>query len=123
MRGSLDGGSHLHGSNGHGSNGHRMCDDRRGRICAALDAHLNISPLELKLGDIFFYQEINKLFQLFLIHECIRLSSAPHSPSARMPGFRTELKRDQVLGGRRQYFVSGLSDQRSEEHTSELQSR
>jgi len=28
-----------------------------------------------------------------------------------MPGFRTELKRDQVLGGRRQNFVSGLSDQ------------
>jgi hypothetical protein len=80
------------GSHWHGSDGHSMCDDWRGRICAAFDPHFNISSLELKLGDIFFYQEIDKLFQLFLIHECIRLSSFPACAITAPAGFRHGVK-------------------------------
>ena len=62
---------------GHGSHWHRVRDDGADASAAALDAHFHVPALELKLGDIFFYQEIDKLFQLFLIHECFRLSSVP----------------------------------------------
>jgi hypothetical protein len=77
-----------------------MRDNWTRGIAAPLDAHLHVPALELKLGDILFYQEIDKLFQLFLIHERIRLSSVPSRAYCRV-GFTTELKRDQVLGGRR----------------------
>src|SRR5882672_6267860 len=43
--------------------------------CSPLDPYFYISSFEFKLGDVLFYQEINKLFQLFLIHE--RLSALP----------------------------------------------
>ena len=49
---------------------------RSRRLAASLNADFYVSALKLKLRDIFFYQEIDKLFQLFLIHECIRLFSA-----------------------------------------------
>src|SRR5215469_9126303 len=38
---------------------------------AALDPDLDVSPFQLKFGDILFNQEINKLSQLFLIHESV----------------------------------------------------
>ena len=45
-----------------------MRDDGTAGIATPFDAHLHVPALELKLGDILFYQEIDKLFQLFLIH-------------------------------------------------------
>ena len=86
----------MHGLNwcrrGHGSHWHGVRYDGSGWIAAALDAHFHVSALELKLGDIFFYQEIDKLFQLFLIHECIRLSSVPAFAITASAGFRHGVK-------------------------------
>src|SRR5262245_3576781 len=85
--------------------------DWSGGIAAPLDAYLHVPAFELKLGDIFFDQEIDKLFQLFLIHECIRLSSVPSPAVAACGGFTMELKRNQVLGGRRQDLMPCFGNQ------------
>src|SRR5215467_5889027 len=88
-----------------------MRDHRRGRIPASLDAYLYVSTLQFKLGDILFDQEVDKLFQLFLIHERIRFSSAPACATAASYRAPTELKCYQVLGGRRQDFMSRFGNQ------------
>jgi len=43
-------------------------------MSTTLDPYLYVSALKLELGDIFFDQEFNKLFELFLIHEWFRFS-------------------------------------------------
>src|SRR5215469_8271480 len=45
-----------------------------GFSAATFDPDFDVSPFELKLGDILFYQEFNKLSELFLIHEYSRFS-------------------------------------------------
>src|SRR5882724_11418123 len=88
-----------------------MCYDGSGRLAAPFNADLHVSAFELKLRDILFYQEIDKLFQLFLVHECIRLFSALITRLLRRArAFSMKLKRDQVLCGRRQDFVSSFGD-------------
>lgn len=66
-----------------------MSDDVRVGIRAALDPHFDVSAFQLKLGDIPFDQEIYKLFQLFLVHECMEALSDPIGSNTDAPkGFR-----------------------------------
>jgi len=57
---------------------YRMCYDGSGRLAARLMRTFTSPRFELKLRDILFYQEIDKLFQLFLVHEVFG-SSLPSS--------------------------------------------
>ena len=52
---------------------------------ATLDPHLHIAAFQLKLGDIFFDQELDEFFQFFLVHglrwDCfLLLSRQPERP-------------------------------------------
>ena len=88
-----------------------MGDHRGRRLAAAFNADLYVPALKLKLRDIFFYQEIDKLFQLFLIHELYSALLALITSNCGESGLSPmKLKRDQVLCGRRQDFMSVFGD-------------
>ena len=64
-------------------------------LARALDLDLDIAALQFKLGDIFFDEELDEFFQLFLIHAftvgpfaypCRAVNSAQTSRAQILPG-------------------------------------
>src|SRR5215469_12243643 len=61
---------------------------------AAADSHLDIAALQFELGDVFFDDELDEFFQLFLIH-----AIAGGSRSAGLTNGSEQLRRRAVLSG------------------------
>jgi hypothetical protein len=54
----------------HWRNGSHVMSNRGVRgISTTLDPYLYIAPFQFKLGDVPVDQEVNKLFELFLVHK------------------------------------------------------